>query len=181
MAQQKFTLKLDKRYSSEVRKAIGEEVIDFIINRTQEGLDKNNKEFTGQYSKSYMKSLDFKLGGKSSKINLTLSGEMLNALEVLNDRSGAITIGIPKGDTFNNDKAEGNIKGTYGQKKPIPGKQRDFMGIAKDDLKDILKKYPLEKDGPSPTAILNAFELLVATEAGEELSTQFFGGFEDGI
>lgn len=170
--QQKFTAKIPKKYSEEERVAIGLEIIDFIIDRTQKGKDKKGKDFSGpagKYSKSYMKSFDYKMAGKGKKVNLTLSGEMLNALTILETAEGEITIGIPEDDDFNNAKAEGNIKGTYGKSKPIPGKKRDFLGISSDDLKAITSKYPTKKNDLNPDLL----KLLTANETSEAVASQF--------
>ncbi len=84
-----------------------------------------------------MASLDFKNSGKSKHVDLQLSGDMLAALSLLSHKSGEITIGFENG-TLENDKAEGNILGTYGQKSPIPGKKRDFLGIEPSKLRDFI-------------------------------------------
>lgn len=168
MAQQKFKVKISPKYDPVEREALGLAIIDHILERTEKGKDKNNKDFAG-YSKGYVDSFDFKLSGKSKKVNLELSGEMMGAIEVLSQKKGEITIGIPADDSFNNSKAEGNIKGTYGNKKPIPGKARDFMGISKSSLKDITKKYPTKKKGYN----LSLVKTLLATEASREIADQF--------
>jgi hypothetical protein len=169
MAQQKFKVKVSKKYNPSERVALGVEIIDHIIERSKSGKDKKNRDMPA-YSKEYKESFDFKLAGKSKKVNLTLSGEMLNALTVLDNKAGEITIGIPKDDTFNNAKAEGNIKGTYGQKKAIAGKKRDFMGISRSDLKDITGKYPTKKGRENNTDLLKT---LLATEASRQIAEQF--------
>ena len=61
--QQKFTFKLSKKYGEAERFAIGQEVIDFIIERSSKGKDKKNRDFKG-YSDSYKASFDFKKAGK---------------------------------------------------------------------------------------------------------------------
>jgi len=166
MAQQKVKIKIPKDYSPQEREALAIEVIDQIIDRTQSGKDKKGNNFAG-YSKGYTESFDFKLSGKSkSKVNLTLSSEMLNALTLLNHSSGSLTIGYTKDDEFNNDKAEGNIKGTYGQKKPIKGKARDFLGISKSELKEITDKHPTSK-GSKNSDLLTS---LIATKAASDLA-----------
>jgi len=169
MAQQKFTAKISTKYSEEERIALGLEIIDTIIARSQAGKDKKNKDFK-KYSTSYIKSFDFKLAGKGKKPNLTLSGEMLNALTVLDTSDGEITIGIPSDDDFNNAKAEGNITGSYGKPKADPSKARDFMGIASKDLKEITDKYPTKKKELNTDLI----KLLGASEASRELADSFF-------
>ena len=63
MPQQKVTIKIRKGYDSEQREIIGQEIIDFIVNRTKSGRDKNGNPFPG-YSKSYIKSKDFQIAKK---------------------------------------------------------------------------------------------------------------------
>ena len=169
MAQQKFKVTISKDYNPSERVALGVEIIEAIIERSQKGRDKDGKKFP-KYSKSYESSFDFKLAGKKKgqTPNLTLSGEMLNALEVLSHRSGEITIGIPKDDEFNNAKAEGNIKGTYGGKPT--GKVRDFMGIKDSDLDKITNRFPTEAGRSSNNDLLKT---LLATEAAREIADNF--------
>ena len=93
MAQQKTTIKINRKYGPNEREAIGQEIVDYIVERTLSGKDKNNRKFA-PYSKEYKESLDFKIAGKSkTKVNLRLSGDMLSSLKVLNHRSGSITVG----------------------------------------------------------------------------------------
>jgi len=121
------------------------EVIDFIVDRSKKGKDKDNKSFPG-YSQSYVKSQDFKNAGKSkNKVNLTLSSEMLNSIELLKHKPGEIVVGFDKSDEDLNNKAEGNILGTYGKDTPNPKKARDFLGIAKKDLNKILSNYDTDE------------------------------------
>lgn len=142
---------------------IAKEIIDFIKQRTEKGLDKNNRKFS-PYSKSYKKSLDFKLAGKSSKVDLELTGEMLAEMDLLTERSGSITIGYEADNKDLNGKVEGNRKGTYGNKKPVT-KPRDFLGIHEDDLKKILRKYPAQ----SKTLQERIAELIKASAAAGEI------------
>lgn len=172
--QQKFTVKVSKLYGDAERLAIGHDIIDHIINRSKDGKDKNNQAFP-KYTSDYKKSFDFKLAGKSSKVNLTLSGEMLNALEVLDTKNGEITIGIPKDDDFNNAKAEGNIKGTYGQKTST-GKKRDFMGISRSDLTEIKNKYPVKTKKDREESQNKALELIGTLN----LASEFLEGLDIG-
>lgn len=143
MAWQRFNLKVSKTYSKEERRAIATEVIDFIVKRSRSGgKDKNNRTFK-PYSQSYKDSLDFKIAGKGSKVNVSLSGDMLDSIELLSQKSGNLLIGF-ENSTFENDKAEGNITGSYGQKSPNSSKARDFLGITNKDLKVILSEFPIK-------------------------------------
>lgn len=161
MAQQKFVVKIPNDYSPLEREAISERIIEFVIKRTQESKDFEGNRFP-KYSKAYKNSLDFKIAGKTGKVDLTLSGEMLNSIVKLNDRAGSITIGFEDGDP-NNGKAEGNIKGTYGSSVPNPAKARRFLGISDNDLDDILSEFPIENER-------NALELIAISRIAREFT-----------
>lgn len=111
-------------------------IIERIVNRTQQGKDKDGQRFSS-YSQAYKESLDFKIAGKSNFVDLQLSGDMLAALSILDKTSRSVTIGFERGSE-ENAKADGNIRGTYGKSKPIPGKARDFLGISERELKRIV-------------------------------------------
>jgi hypothetical protein len=144
--QQKFKVKIPKGYTANERKVIAQEIIDFVVDRTQGGKDKDNKKFKG-YSKGYTNSLDFKIAGKSpGKVDLTLTEEMLNELKMVSQKDGQLEIGYDARRTKLNGKVEGNVKGTYGQKykRISKRKPRDFMGITQKDLDKILGRFPLD-------------------------------------
>lgn len=163
--QQKVKIKVPDDYTTVERKAIGQDIIDFIVERTQKGYDKDGKRFKG-YSKSYKESLDFKIAGKSSIVDLTLTEEMLNELKIIRTRKGEIEIGFDGRRNKLNGKVEGNRLGTYGNKKKVV-KGRDFLGIKDTPLKEILKEYPLLNEQERLARVLQVAE---ATRAGEILS-----------
>jgi hypothetical protein len=134
---QKFKVDLTGLGLDEDQRAeVADLVIERIVERTTQGKDKDGKRFAG-YSKAYKDSLDFKVAGKSGKVDLQLSGDMLAAIEALDVTRRSITIGFEP-DSDENAKADGNIRGTYGQSKPIPGKARDFLGITERELAKII-------------------------------------------
>jgi hypothetical protein len=146
MSWQRFKVNVPKNLSPIQREALAQEVIDFVIERSKSGIDKNGNPFPA-YSESYVKSLDFKIAGKAKgRVNLTLSEEMLQSLSLLSHRPGEILIGYDKSNKELNGKVEGNVLGTYGKSTPIKGKARDFMGIARKDLESILDKVESKKD-----------------------------------
>jgi len=141
--QQKFPVVISEKYTAEERRAIAAEIIQRITERTRdEGQDKNNQKFKG-YSDSYKNSLDFKIAGKG-KVDLTLTGEMIDSIQLLKSVPGKIEIGYKAGDEING-KVEGNILGTYGNSKPV-GPPRDFLGLTQTDLREILRRYPLRNE-----------------------------------
>lgn len=120
------------------REAILTDVVQFIRDRTAKGLDKDGKPFK-KYTQGYIQSLDFKNAGKSKgRVNLKLSGDMMAALDVISHGPGSGLIGFAAG-TPENDRAEGNILGSYGRD-PDPSKARDFLGISDKDLQRIIQK-----------------------------------------
>lgn len=118
------------------RTKLADLVIEHIVERTQNGFDKDGRAFP-RYSKEYINSLDFKNAGKSkSKVDLQLSGDMLAALDLLSHRKGKLVIGF-ENHTPENAKAEGNILGSYGRD-PNPAKARDFLGIQDKKLNELI-------------------------------------------
>ncbi len=122
----------------ENRELLAQEVLQFIRDRTDTGKDKNNVKFP-KYSRSYINSLDFRNAGKKAgNVNIKLSGDTMAAMDVISHKKGSILIGYENG-TRENNVAEGNITGSYGRN-PNPGKARDFLGISKGDLSNIIKR-----------------------------------------
>lgn len=115
---------------------IGDLIVERIVERTDQGKDKAGNAWRGEaakYSEAYKKSLDFKIAGKGSGVNLQLSGDMLAALRVLKSTSNWIEVGFDRGSD-ENAKADGNIRGTYGSNTPNPKKARDFLGMEGKEL-----------------------------------------------
>lgn len=117
------------------KQKFGENVIDKIANRTERRrVDKNNKPFKAPYSKSYQKSLEFKIYNKRpGHVNLKLTGEMLASMKL--GKSGERKIKIIMADNFNNSKAHGHINGIKTKKGKV---KRDFLGLPKDDENKML-------------------------------------------
>lgn len=134
---------------STIKYAIAQSFINKIIDRTLENKDRFGKPFK-KYSKSYINSLDFQSFGKSaSDVNLKLTGEMLDSIEVLSTIGSKLVIGI-KGD--NAAKAYGHIKGMQGHptlegKTPI----RDFFGVTENDVSEVKKEF--RDTSPNETSV----------------------------
>lgn len=122
MAWIRTKIKVPTELNKNEREKLSDEIINFIIERSQAGYDKEGKKFH-PYTKDYA---SFK-GVSRASVDLTLSSEMLESIKLLQNKKGELTIGFERGASVNG-KAEGNIKGTYGQPKPVT-KPRDFLGI----------------------------------------------------
>ena len=139
-----------------LRQALGQAIIESVVERTQkESKDINGSNFRG-YSKSYRESLDFKAAGKSNKVNLTLEGAMLGTLDITKSKGKTIEIGWD--DPEESAKAHGHIKGI---KTKSGGKVvRDFLGLRpikdaqkiKKDLGKLIDKFEKAKGDNTETA-----------------------------
>lgn len=119
---------------------IADAIITHIVGRTMAGFDKNNDRFP-RYEKKYA---DLKGVGRS-EVDLLLSGEMLESLRVLKVNGDGVEIGY-RGSESLIGKVDGNIRGTYGQPEPIPGKARDFLGIDDEAVDIIVSAYRDESE-----------------------------------
>jgi len=128
--QLKKRIQIPKDLSASERKSVALDVINFIKQRTDKGIDANGRKFA-PYSNSYVKSTDFEIAGKSkSEVNLRLSDEMMESIELLDSGNGYIVIGFESG-TPANDKAVWAQRDDNGPK-------RAFLDIAENDLERII-------------------------------------------
>lgn len=139
MAQQKVDIRVPIELDSLGRRVVGEQIVDFIVARTKRGLGIDNTPFPG-YSDSYKQSDDFAAAGKSSTVNLTLTGDMLSDLQVLSHSAGIITIGYTAGSE-ENDRATWHRQPRPNVKTGALAPTRDFLGIAQKDLDLIVGRY----------------------------------------
>lgn len=145
-----WVVKIDPAYTAAEREAIAQDMIEMMRERAKEGMGVSKdgdsvrrKKFPG-YSDSYAHSLDFKIAGKKKgDVNLTLSGDMLGAMDLVKHKKGELVIGFEAG-TQEAEIAEGNILGTYGQSTPNPSRARDFLGLTPREIAQVLRSFPLD-------------------------------------
>lgn len=137
----KTEILLPKDYDDDDAQTVAEEILNFIVERTKKGKGSDGVNFP-EYSPLYKASDAFKLGGKSSTVNLTLSGEMLDSLEVLEAKRGKIVFGFAK-DSDMNGRADGNCRGSYGTSKDDPSKARNFMELSGKELAKIIRSLDI--------------------------------------
>lgn len=145
MAQQKIKIKIPPGYTPDERLSIAQDIMEYIQTRAIEQ-NRGYNPSTGREFKfpKYTKAYATKKGVGLGDVDLVLSADMFNDMKILNQTSQSVTIGFEAGTT-SNAKAEGNQKGTYGQKQPIPGKARPFLGLPKSALDQILAKYEADE------------------------------------
>lgn len=154
--------------SDGVKREFGKRCIDFIVDRTLGGRDKDSRAFA-KYSAAYKKSDAFRIYGKSAgQVNLKLTGAMQAAIDVIEVSAQTITLGFV--DQTENDKAHGHVNGA--NHLPV----RDFWGIEPKDQKRILKETIRDFQD------VDSFELVqdvpVQSEVGQQDVDVFFEGVQ---
>lgn len=129
----------------EIREAFLQTVIDRIVERTQSGRDVTGKIFSEKYSTAYKNSLPFKVYGKTNKVNMTLTGDMIQSIDKIDESRDTATIGIT--GEQNILKAFAHITGFEGHPH-LDGKvgKRDFFGITQKEIDKIVDKFKPETD-----------------------------------
>lgn len=145
------------RYDAGERRAIGNEIIDYIRQRTEQGEGIGGEDF-GTYSQSYQQSPEFEVAGKSpSPINLTLTGDMMDTLQVIDvSVPGRIEIGFP-GGTPENDRSVWMADKGYA-----------FLGLTESELDEVLSFF----GNPSAVDVATAG---LAESIGQQLLRGLFG------
>ena len=136
----KIKVKVPKDLTADQRYDVAIEILQYIHDRTQKGHGINNKPWKNQAARKYSESYAKKKGVPvSGPVDLTLSREMLGKMQYFKSlsKAGELVLGFKKG-TKAEKKAEGNILGKYGQKTPIRGKARPFLGILQRDVRTIV-------------------------------------------
>jgi len=162
MAWMKTKVAISPSLKPKDRVAISEAVIEYIKNRTLDGIDKNLEKFPN-YTKSYAQ---FK-GVSVSDVDLVFSGKMLSDLKLLSHKNGELTIGFEKGSE-SNGKAEGNIKGTYGQPKPVQA-PRDFLGISTEEVSALMDVIDEPLSASDAAGLSDAEIEAMARKAAEDI------------
>lgn len=121
--------------------SIGQAIIDYIADRSEDGKGMGKTKLHSPYSDDYAESLDFKAAGKSKgDVNMRLSGDMISAIEFLDADDGVIEIGID--DPEQAIKAYGHQTGFRGHPTINDTPPRPFFGVTVSELqKEILPKF----------------------------------------
>lgn len=173
--------KIDRRLkrNPDVMNAIGQAIIDKMVEKSNNLVDWQGKRFISPYSDSYEKSAAFKAAGKSkNQVNLELSGEMLDSIDILELNSSKIKIGI------NNEtapRAMGHTTGFAGHPTIPNGKyKRDFMGISKKEVEEIAGQFSEALDELEQERSQRLRDL-ADTITGENVLDVLFGDVDDGL
>lgn len=126
---------VDLSDNAALRSEIGQALIDKMVERTEQGKDIWGRSFD-KYSSEYIDSDDFKDADKSaSKIDMTLTGDMLSDVDIIEDRGSQLRIGFT--DSTNQKKAANHSNGVT-----VP--KRFFFGLTSKDINDVKKEFSSE-------------------------------------
>ena len=119
--------------------SIGQDIIDYMVQRTEAGKAiGGNKDLKKPYSIAYIKSAEFKaFGKKPNEVNMTLTGDMLGAIDLTNTDSDKLKIEIVE---------DLQVKKSFNHNTGDTVPKRDFFGITASELDDILAKHSDEID-----------------------------------
>ncbi len=155
---QKINLKeefgIDFRGRDSLKQALGQAIIDRMVSRTKDGKSFFGKNFR-KYSKDYIDSEDFKAFGKSpGDVNMTLTGDMLASIDILDISGNTIEPGI--------DDPEEAIKSFAHNTGDGKMPRRAFFGITRKELKEIKSEFDSEiKDAVSVSRNSDEFQTAV--------------------
>jgi hypothetical protein len=150
-----------------IKREYGRRLVNEIEKNTLRGRDKNDKSMTANtpYSKAYKESLEFKVHGKTSRVNMRLSGQMLASMAVTSTDATSVTIGFLSKEQ--EKKARRHINGVG--KLPV----RDFFGLPKKDqiriFKTVVRDFNLEEEAQTLEGALEALGGEITIE-GETVS-----------
>ena len=135
---QRIRIEIPDNLGPSAREAIGIALRNRMQERAESGKGMNaggtrSKQFPG-YTPEYEK---FK---GQSNVDLILDGDMMASLNLISHTKGSVLIGFENG-TKENAKAEGNIIGSYGQPTGNPAKARNFLGLPKAEIEQIIKDH----------------------------------------
>lgn len=142
MAWQRVRIDIPDELTKPQRDIAARMMVDLMVEKARngEGIRKAGDRIRSRTFPKYTEAYE-KFKGQSN-VDLTLSGDMLSALDVISTKKGSVLIGFENGSE-ENDKAEGNITGSYGRS-PNPRKARNFLGLRKSEINAIVRTVKSE-------------------------------------
>lgn len=141
---------IDLRNASSLKQQIGQALIDKMVERVESGTGivfdgsgrGRRKKLRSPYSDEYADSLEFQAAGKNaSRVNMTLSGDMLGAIDVLSATGNRVVIGIDDPDEA--AKAHGH---QTGKNNTVPKMKRPFFGLNQTEINQVLAEFKSDLD-----------------------------------
>jgi sRNA-binding protein len=125
-----------------LKQRISQALIDKMKERIDKGLDVNGEPMK-QYSAVYQHSPEYIAARKTGVVNMTLSGDMMGAIDVVKEDRNKITLG------FNQQKEELKANRHMRGEGGVP--VREFFGIGEDEISAVKKEFSSELDDLKPS------------------------------
>lgn len=124
---------VDLSEDESLKQAIGQVLVDTMLTRAESGKGIGGVKLKSPYSKTYANSIEFKAAGKSKgKVNMTLTGDMLAAVNVVSTDGNKIKIGIDDDE---------QVAKAYNHQVGDTVPARPFFGFTKDELSEVKSKF----------------------------------------
>jgi len=147
-----------------LRQQIGQALIDKITERTGNAQRLGGGSFKG-YSTEYKNSLAYKVGRKSGDVNLKLTGDMLETLDIKNDTDSMIKLGWES--STQNAKAFNHHTGDTLPKRPFFGLQKNELDAVASEFQsrvDLKSRLSKAKENFQETAVNEIKRILLGQE-----------------
>lgn len=131
-----------------LKEEIGLALVNTIVDRTRAGKFKTNEKKS--YSEEYKESLPYRVAGKDGTVNMQLTGDMMNSLDVINVDDQKVIVGFM--DDLESKKAHNHNFG-------ITVPQREFMYASQKEIAQIRRDFK-PRLGPSPRELQQEEERL---------------------
>ena len=121
-------------HDMDFKTTVGRMAAEEIQDRTESGIDMRGRQFKS-YADSYIESDTFKIYGKSGRVNLVLTGEMLSSLAPRPLHGRPQVVIEVEGEA--NDRAHGHMNGIPSKKHGLV--KREFLGLPESVEDKIFK------------------------------------------
>lgn len=116
--------------------AIAQEMLDFMVNRVESGRGFDGRSIrSGGYSEEYRDSLEFAAFDKTNRVNMTLTGDMLADMDILNLSGNQLEIGFvnetQRLKAFNHNTGD-----------TVP--ERRFFGLSPRETREVISRFDVE-------------------------------------
>ena len=138
-----ITVDLKEIFGTDIQRDLGERLgtafVDRIV-KSAEGGKSPKGHALKKYDDDYVASDEFKAAGKSkNKVNMTLYGDMLAQMEVLNFSDSKVTIGWQ--DSTQNAKAYAHMTGYRGHPTIKNGTKREFFFVSQKMIDEVKEEF----------------------------------------
>lgn len=145
--------------------AMGQAIMDVMLERTASGKDIRGNDFK-KYSPEYARSRDFRAAGKSSTVDMELTGSMLGDIDIKSTGDG-IELFID-GKTSNLKAFNHNTGDTLPKRQFFGVQKKEIVNALKEDFADDIKALKEKQKLKETERTTTAADLLAQFQAAEK-------------